>query len=80
MPIRFPCPFCQAKQSAADHLAGRTLRCGKCSASFVVPATPKAATPSAVKAPAPKPASVTPDDRQLERLRKEGDSDSIFDV
>jgi hypothetical protein len=58
MPIRFLCPTCKTKQCAADHLAGRTLRCGGCKGTFVVPAASKAAATGKppVVAPKPKPA------------------------
>jgi hypothetical protein len=36
--IEFPCPTCGAVQRAADHLAGRTLRCQSCRGRFTVPA------------------------------------------
>jgi len=63
MPIEFACPACKTKMRAADYLAGRTLRCGKCCASIVVPA---------VTLPVRKPAD------DLDRLLAANDSESIF--
>jgi hypothetical protein len=63
MPIDFACPACKTKMRAADYLAGRTLRCGKCRASFVVPAA---------VVPTRKPAG------DLDRLLAANDSESIF--
>lgn len=41
MPISFACPHCQAPFTVADQAAGRTVRCGKCGETIVVPAAAK---------------------------------------
>jgi hypothetical protein len=44
MPILFKCPSCRGFAGAADHLAGRGLRCYQCQADFTVPATSEASS------------------------------------
>lgn len=38
MAIEFTCVSCDAPQKAANHLAGRVLKCYRCSVVFTVPA------------------------------------------
>jgi hypothetical protein len=52
MPIEFACPGCKVKQRAADHLAGRLLRCQSCGARFTVPAALPGASSPAPSSPA----------------------------
>jgi hypothetical protein len=49
MPIEFQCLSCEAPQKAADHLAGRTLKCYRCGTLFTVPA--RAVLPPSLPAP-----------------------------
>jgi ribosomal protein L37AE/L43A len=69
MPIEFACPSCGQPQRADDRLAGRTLRCADCKATFTVPGSGAPEPPGRQSRPAePEPAPL-----------KAAQSDSIFD-
>jgi len=60
-PVRITCPACGAKANAPATVAGRTVRCGRCQASFRVPDSPSAAQPRPSSAvPAPTQAEAAP--------------------
>jgi len=63
--------MCRAEQRAAEHLAGRTLRCQQCGKPFVVP--------SAARLPlVANPVKPAPPVQDEDQLFGEHDSDSIF--
>ncbi len=53
MPLRFPCPACQARLQVPDHMAGKRVRCGRCQHIATTPAPPDPAA-------SPEPTPVAP--------------------
>ncbi len=63
MPITARCPSCGGTVKAPDHLAGRTVKCPKCTAAITLPAA--AGDPGAIRTappPGPTPAPLPPAD------------------
>jgi DNA-directed RNA polymerase subunit M/transcription elongation factor TFIIS len=54
--IRFACPGCEATYTVPDEKAGKTGKCPKCQAQFVIPTPP----PAAAAAPPPRPDPTPP--------------------
>lgn len=59
MPIKVSCK-CGAAFAAPDNLAGKAVKCPKCSAPLSIPAGPAAGKPAAPSAAAPKPGAAKP--------------------
>lgn len=64
--IRFACPGCQAEFTVGDEKAGKTGKCPKCQAAFLIPGPdpadapgPPPPSPPSVRRPAPPPQPVT---------------------
>jgi WD40 repeat protein len=58
MPLLLTCPECGGKLKLADHLAGKKIKCPKCSATFPAPAPAEPAVTA--EAPPTQPEAVTP--------------------
>jgi len=84
-PVRVTCPACGAKANAPATVAGRTVRCGRCQASFRVPdpasasrpgssaAVPAATQPEAAPVPRPTMAEAVPAPAAVETEWSVGD-------
>ncbi len=53
MPISVPCPSCKASLKVQDNLAGKKIKCPRCSQVVAVPSTKPEAALAAARAPAP---------------------------
>src|SRR5436309_9491039 len=55
--MHLPCPHCHRTLQLPDHLAGQTLRCSACQATFLVPADRPSPPPAEPEEPTPPPAN-----------------------